>query len=438
MNANEARQWLLERKVCTRPHGLARMEFLLEALDRPQELVPSVIIGGTNGKGSVTAMLEAIMRCTGEYETGSLTSPHLRCVTERIRIQGRPMADELWLQGVQLLKKPYRVMERDESLGPASFFELVTALAFWAFRETERDIVFLEVGLGGRLDATNAAAPEISVITNIGTDHQDLLGSDRASIAREKLGILRPKRPLITGERDPLILAQFAEACKKSRSMLIPAHGDDSYTVLESTPMGHRLRLPGIDREVVFGLAGTHQLENLNVVLAVIRQLRENGFDIPPDAVADGLQQVTWPGRLQWIPGHPRILLDGAHNHEGMATLLAYLGTFPPPKPLQIILGVLENKPAQDMARKLAPFADSLAFVPPPIGRAIGREAFSDLIQGTDSRWRWFDTLPEAIAAADPEGTVLITGSLYLVGDFLTRRPQEDPPEDTSPEEECP
>ncbi|HNW34367.1 MAG TPA: Mur ligase family protein, partial [Candidatus Ozemobacteraceae bacterium] len=176
MDVSSALEWLGRRDFITGPFGLHRMEFLTERLENPQHDVPCVVIGGTNGKGSVTAMLESIVAAGGIYTTGATVSPHLVDLTERIRIQTDLLPEPLWVRGIETIQDVVKTMEREASIGTPSFFEVITALALWAFRETERDLAFVEVGLGGRLDATNIIHPAVSVITNIGTDHQELLG----------------------------------------------------------------------------------------------------------------------------------------------------------------------------------------------------------------------------------------------------------------------
>lgn len=419
MDFTSAIEWLGSRDLITGPFGLHRMEFLIERLGNPQHDVPCVVIGGTNGKGSVTALLESMVAAGNAYQTGATISPHLVSLTERIRIQTGRLPDPEWTRGVEALLDIVKLMEREPSIGTPSFFEVVTALALWSFRETDRDLAFVEVGLGGRLDATNIIHPEASVITNIGTDHQELLGSDRPSIAREKLGIIRPKVPLITGETDPAILRLFGDACREKKIPLHTVGNRQGFRLVESTPRGHRLSVDGRDSETFLPLPGEHQLNNLSIALTVIECLRKRGFDLPPDDISSGIESVHWPGRLQWIEGTPPVLLDGAHNEEGLAALTSYLDAFPPKRPLHVVFGALQKKPASLMATELAKRADSLAFVAPSTPRALSPDEFQSLILPSDPRWVLHEHLDAALAAGAASGTVLVTGSLYLVADYL-------------------
>jgi len=422
MDFSSAINWLTSPQMFTGPFGHHRMEFLLSHLDDPQEEFPAVLVGGTNGKGSVTVLLESIFSAGAEYQVGATVSPHLVDLTERVRFQCGQIPTHLWVQGTEALKKAVRVMEKEPSLGPPSFFELITALAFFAFRETYVDLAFVEVGLGGRLDATNVCHPEISVITNIGTDHKEILGPDKPSIAREKLGIIRPKRPLVTAERDPEIRKIFQETCDKVKAPLFFANPEDRFNVIKSTPRGHLLAIDGFENEIAFPLPGLHQLDNLAVVLEVVRLLSKNGFEISPDAICKGISQVSWPGRLQWLSGPPPILTDGAHNAEGLSSLVGFLEQFPMERPCHLVLGALKKKPVVEMAIALAQHADTLSFVPPTSPRSVEKSEFDSLISPLDPRWSWHESLESALAAGASSGSILVTGSLYLVADLLRLR----------------
>jgi len=402
------------------------MEYLMDKLDNPHREYACVTIGGTNGKGSVTSLLDSIMSLTSEYQIGSTISPHLVGIGERIRLQGRSLPSEWWCKGVEALQEPVQIMSREPDLGAPSFFELVTALAFWAWRENDRDLAILEVGLGGRLDATNVAYGEIAVITNIGTDHREYLGPDREAIAREKLGIVKKKSVLVTAEPDPAIRQIFVDTCKSRKAELVLVQESHGFELVQSHARGHTLKLPDVTDTFEFPLPGRHQLTNLATALTVVDRLRQHGFEISPEAVQTGIQQVRWPGRLQWINGPVPMLLDGAHNQEGLQSLVAYLQEFPLPRPAHLILGALHQKPVADMARALAPFADTLAFVPVPTGRSLNRDDFESQVAPVDSRWRWHDSIDTAVQAGVSAGaqSMLLSGSLYLLAEYFRTHPE--------------
>lgn len=415
----EAEKWILDRGTHKGPYSLDKIEYLLEELDSPQREYACILIGGTNGKGSVTAITESILLHCQDYQIGSYTSPHLLSLKERIKIQGKEVSEKLVINGVKELKEITKVMDKESSLGAPAFFEVMTALGFWAFRESDIDIALVEVGLGGRLDSTNACEPEISVITNIGTDHKQYLGDTKEKIAHEKLGIIRKNRPLITTEKDPAILDIFKKECEEKKAKLIAIEANYGFELIESTKEGHKIKLPFAEEAIFFPMPGAHQLENLSLVMAIIEQMRKNGFEISDEAIIEGIKNAHWPGRLQFIKGEPDILLDGAHNNEGLESLENYLKTFQSNEPLNIIFGALKDKPFADMAKRLEPFGHKFCFVPPTCPRCPSKEDFekSEISQ----KWNWFDNFKTALeqCKTDKNHNILVCGSLYLISDAL-------------------
>ncbi len=415
----EAEKWILDRGTHKGPYSLDKIEYLLDELKAPQREYATILIGGTNGKGSVTAITESILLHCQDYQVGTYTSPHLLSLKERIRIQGIPISEKLVINGVKELKEITKVMDKESSLGSPAFFEIMTALGFWAFRESDIDIALVEVGLGGRFDSTNASEPEISVITNIGTDHQQYLGDTKEKIAHEKLGIIRKNRPLLTTEKDPAILEIFKQECEEKKAKLDVIKPNYCFDLIESRKDGHLIKLPFSDEEVFFPLPGAHQLENLSLVMAIIEQMRKNGFEIPDEAIKEGIKSAHWAGRLQWIKGEPDILLDGAHNNEGLESLVNYLKSFLSDKPINIIFGALKDKPYAEMAKILEAFGNKCCFVPPTCPRCPSKEDFEK--SGISEKWQWFDTFNSALEACktDKEHEILVCGSLYLISDAL-------------------
>lgn len=419
MNISAVKKWVLDRGSRKGIPSLERINYILEELESPQHNFSSVVIGGTNGKGSVTSIAEAILKHADNYQIGSFTSPHLKDVQERIRLQGVPMNDGLWKNGCKLLRKIFKIMDKEPSIGSPGFFETVTALALWAFSETDRDLVLLEVGLGGRFDSTNATTPEISVITNIGSDHKEFLGETKQEIAFEKLGIIRKKRPLITSEEDPIIIEQFKARCKELDSPFIQANPDDFFKVIESTNKGHLIKTIYSDENILFKMLGNHQLKNLATALALIKQLKEHGFEIDDKSIINGIASVTWPGRLEWVDFTPPILLDSAHNIEGLRTLLDYIDKFPPKAPIYTIFGTHSSKPFQEMLMALAKVSEKVIIVPPNCPGPIKEDVMSSL-PNDDNKFLWRENVTEAIELAKENAqTILITGSIYLLSDAM-------------------
>jgi dihydrofolate synthase/folylpolyglutamate synthase len=382
--------------------GLGGIRGLLDILERPERDLDVVLIGGTNGKGSVSAMLDALLLAHGR-RTGLYTSPHLVRPNERIRIAGTDVSDEGLERSLSTVR---RACERGLGDGrleaQPSFFEVMTAAALVSFREAGTDAVILEVGLGGRLDATNATEPLVSAIVSVDLDHTQVLGTTLARIAAEKAAIARPFRPLVSGVSTPEALDVIRAHCEKIGALLIDARA----SVL---PAGMSL-----------ALTGEHQWSNAQVALVAFERFAEAlDLDASPGSVLEGFAATRWPGRLQWIPGSPSVLLDGAHNAAGAAVLAAHLAERGGPKPVAVF-GSMADKDARALLAPLAPYVSAVVTTKPPVLRADDPERLAALARelGLEAETEAdpVRALDRACAKAGPGGVVLVTGSLYLVG----------------------
>ena len=398
--------------------GLDRVRRLLGALGEPHLAVPMVLIAGTNGKSSTAALLAAICRAAG-YRTGLYTSPHLETVTERLSIDGAPI-DDRRLAG--FLQRGLEVASELESERPTSF-EALTISAFLHFREAAADLAVMEVGLGGRLDATNVGMPELSIITSISLDHERHLGVTLESIAEEKSGILRRGRPAIawaenTGVRQ--VLTERAADVGARLALIDPAAVSTS-TPAGASPQQARLRTPrGVyDLELFF--AGRHQLANLNLAVRAAEVLSDRGWPAIDDrAITRGVAGCRWPGRLEWVElgAGRRVLLDAAHNAGGLEALIDYLGGLDQ-RP-DLLFGALAEKSIDGVLPRLAAAVGRVVLTRPPAGRPGDPGRWSRHFVGsrvhvaTDLR----RALDDALAACD--GTLLVCGSLFLVGRVRT------------------
>ncbi|MCA9601034.1 MAG: bifunctional folylpolyglutamate synthase/dihydrofolate synthase, partial [Myxococcales bacterium] len=288
----------------------------LGRLGHPERHLRFVHVAGTNGKGSVSAMVASCLRAAG-FRTGLFTSPHLHRWVERIQINGRPLSKTAAAAAISEVAEAF-----DAPRAPVlSFFETTFAAALVAFRNAETDIVVLETGLGGRLDATNVVVPEVSVITGVALDHQRYLGPTLARIALEKAGILKRGVPAISGVRDRSARAVVRTEAKRRRCPLKELDSDFGADGIADLWCGaHTLT------DVELGLPGEHQHSNAALAYATLLELRAHGFDVPDRAIRHGLRAVRWPCRLEWLEGRPRVLLDAAHNPEGARALAKYLG----------------------------------------------------------------------------------------------------------------
>jgi dihydrofolate synthase/folylpolyglutamate synthase len=371
--------------------GLDRTREFLETLGWEQGAQRFLHVAGTNGKGSVCAMLESICR-SGGLTTGMFTSPHLVTFRERIRLNGDMAGRE------EIARRLARIRKVCESMAPPpTFFEITTALAFEIFREANLDVIILETGLGGRLDSTNVIRPMVSVITSVGMDHTHILGDTLAKIAWEKAGIIKPGVPVVTGPLADEAGAVVAHVAAEKGAPLI--------RVTEPLAAGE------------IGLRGSYQRMNAAIAL---RTVEAAGLDITSPRCAEGLRTVQWPGRFELVRRYGRLfILDGAHNPDAArmlaATWLETYGTWRP----SVILGVLRDKDANAICRELAAFAGEFVVVPINNPRNTAPE---DLL-GIATQWapaKVCPTLEEALSTA-PTGDIptLITGSLFLVGETL-------------------
>jgi dihydrofolate synthase/folylpolyglutamate synthase len=406
-----ALDWLFARQRFGVKLGLARMRALLAALDHPEGAFASVLVGGTNGKGSVTATLAAILHAAGR-PVGRFTSPHLTHFRERFTLAGEPVEEALLLAALE------DVRPHAERLG-ATFFEITTALACLLFARAGVEVAVMEVGLGGRFDATNALEPRLSVITGVALDHTEVLGETVAEIASEKAGILRPGRLALTGATGEA-LGVIAREAERLGAPLWRLGREISVTARDDSWRGSSLtvRTPeGAPLAVHTPLLGAHQVPNTALAVAAARAL-----GVPDAATVRGAAAVRWPGRLEPIPYEGRtFLLDGAHNPAAAAALadtLARLGA----APALLVFGTSADKDAAGMVRALAESTRAVITTRARLSpRSSPPEALAELWRGAARRVHVAEApeaaLAEALAWSRPGETVVVAGSLYLLGE---------------------
>ena len=383
--------------------GLENITAIVERLGRPDRTFKSVHVAGTNGKGSVTAMVDAALRAAG-HRTARYTSPHLADLSERFVIGGRPVAHDTLVCAVATVRDVVESLRFDGTLGvQPTFFEVTTAVAFELFRRAEVEIAVLEVGLGGRLDATNIVSPFVTAITSIALDHQLYLGSTLAEIAFEKAGIIKAGVPVVVGPVDPESLGVIARVANERGAALIRA------TPADAAPF-------------TLGLYGDHQRANAGVAVRVLEQLTARGVGVPSDAVARGLADPEWPGRLDQrrLPDGRELLLDAAHNPAGAAALATYLTAESQRRPL--VFAAMRDKDIDGMFRILLP----------AIGAAVMTRASNprsaDPGMLADSARRIAPALPIAIEPSSTDALaavwrmsprIVVAGSIFLLGDVM-------------------
>lgn len=400
----------LGNEVKTAKLGLERIGTLLEALGNPQSSLRIVHVAGTNGKGSTCAMMESALRAAG-YRTGLFTSPHLVEPTERIRIDGRPVSAESFAAAFDEVHACAEALLRQEviDLHP-TYFETVTAMALLLFRERRAEYVVLEVGLGGRLDATNIVIPKLCAITPVDFDHEAYLGKSLESIAREKAGILKPGVPAIFARQRPEAAAVL-DARAAELDIPVKRSAETGLSDIAVHRRGSDFRWRGL--ALSCPIPGEHQIENAATAIAALE-----GLHIPPEAIQLGIAQTCWPGRLERVAEGPEIILDGAHNPAGARALAAYLERFYEPDRVWLIYGTMRDKAVMEMAAILFPRARRVIVTAPAQARALRPESIRDLADH-DSIQVAAD-LRGALsiaAAAGPEDAIFITGSLFLAGE---------------------
>jgi len=415
MNINEVLDYI--HSVCWKGMmpGLERITTLLEKLGNPQKDLKFVHIAGTNGKGSTAAMTASILRKAG-YCTGLYTSPYIYQFGERMQVNGEMISDEELINIVEYVKPLADTMDETPTE-----FELITAIAFEFFKHKGCDIVVLEVGLGGLLDATNViACPEVAVITNIGLDHTDILGHTLEEIAFNKAGIIKENGHAVIYRGTPGVEAVFEKTCEEKNTKLKKANFDG--LKLKSHDLFEQVFDCGDYTDLHLPLLGDHQLHNAAVVLAVAETLQEIGWKITKKNIYDGIRDVSWPGRFDIVSRDPLFIIDGGHNPQCLEALVKNIQDYLTGRRVIALTGVLADKDYGDMYKPVLPYIEQFVCVTPPNPRRLIATELAAHLQGVGATATACETVAEgvrkAIALAGDDGVVLCFGSLYTIGDI--------------------
>ena len=393
--------------------GLENISRLLALLDNPHHGQTFIHIAGTNGKGSTAAFLAAILTQAG-YKTGLYTSPHLISFTERIRINGRHITKKDVVRLTDSIKRQSATIEN------LTYFEFVTAMALLYFKENRVDFSLLEVGMGGRLDATNVVRPLISIITNISNEHAFYLGNTLEKIANEKAGIIKKNSVLVTGATQPTVISVFKKRCNLLNSTCYQLGRDFTCTSYQKATCNYH----GLKHNLTnirLGLRGDYQAHNAALALAAVEILRDKHYPIEQKALADGLRKVSWPGRLEAVSSAPLVILDGAHNPAAMKNLKKALFNEFEFKHLLLVLGMMEDKEIGKMMRALVPSAHQVVLCKPRMDRAATTQALATTIKDVPVKCHHIDDVKNAtryaLTLAQPGDLICVTGSLFTVGE---------------------
>ena len=393
--------------------GLEHTRHLARRMGDPQAAYPSIIVGGTNGKGSTSSFLARALKSAG-YRVGLYTSPHLVDVRERIRVDGEMIGEwDFASEMTRVREEALAALAAGELALPPTYFEALTLLAFLHFRQAGVDAAVLEVGLGGRLDCTNVAEPLVSIVTNISQDHEDYLGVGLENIAREKAGIFRTGVPVFTAAKEGVPLATLCKIAEATGTPLHPAAqcavrvGPDSWR-LSCEDRAIELPLPA--------LPGRHQIANAALAVRACWALGDMGWKISADAIREGIGTARWPGRLEQVGTAPDLYLDGAHNPEGCEALAEFVKGLPHGR-RALVFAAMRDKPVAAMLRPLLPLVGALWATSVPMPRCMSPEDLAAHAgDGVRQAASPVDALREAMEWAGPDGVVIAAGSLYLVG----------------------
>ncbi|MFW6333300.1 MAG: bifunctional folylpolyglutamate synthase/dihydrofolate synthase [Thermodesulfobacteriota bacterium] len=419
--------------------GLETIQTLLAGLGNPQNDLKCIHVAGTNGKGSIASALSTILRLSG-FKVGLYTSPHLVRFNERIRIDNQPISDEDVLKAYEAVKS-IPTGEREPT-----FFEFTTAMGLYLFRRRGVEWALIETGMGGRLDATNILSPQLSIITNISLEHQEYLGDTIADIAFEKGGIIKPHTPVVTGVQQE----EAAEVLRRiAREKSAPLFRLGEQFQVETGP-DRTFTYRGMDQtwsNLRTGLAGDYQIDNAALVLAACEVLNRADIDISPESIRNGLLQNRWPGRLEIVSENPLVILDGAHNLAAAENLAGFLKKEMSDRSVTLVVGILDDKPYQEMLAHLLPNCRKVILTRPKIDRSLPTETLLKAVREIrrtdrieippDSIQQYtIQLIPSvaeavriAISSAAPDEVICIAGSLYVVGEakeYLGEESQSD------------
>jgi dihydrofolate synthase/folylpolyglutamate synthase len=418
--------------------GLERMNALMERLGNPHHQFRCIHIAGTNGKGSTAVFITSVLQSAG-YRVGLYTSPYLETFSNRISMDDRDIPPETLVANVNKVRPLVEEFSRTPGLGPLTQFEVVTSIAFNYYAGAAPDLVVIEAGLGGRLDATNIVSPLLTVITNVSRDHVNILGSTLEEVACEKAGVIKERVPLFTAAHDPIALRILRERAAEKKAPLycvVPAgetsspdacRGVVEYGRRQIIPEGQMFDCHGLKndyREVFIPLRGEYQVENATLAIGVVEYLRDHGFATDEKAIKAGLKIARWPGRLEVLQEKPRVVIDAAHNTAAVKAMIKAIHEHFSCRRLIVVVGIMEDKDAREMLSLLMEAADDIVLTRPAIERAatpqrlkaivedLGVEGVSPLIEPDLN-----GAIRRVLSLAGPDDMVLVTGSIYTISE---------------------
>lgn len=421
----EAINWINSLKNFGIKPGLQRMKWMLEQFGNPEQKIKFIHVAGTNGKGSTVSFLKNVL-VESNYRVGTFTSPYLINFTERVQVNGVDIScDDL----VQLVNKVIPIVEMTQNLecGYATEFEVITLIAILYFAEISKpDIVVWETGLGGRLDSTNVVKPILSIVTNVGYDHMNILGNDIKDIAREKAGIIKNGVPIVSGVENVEALSVIKEIGQMQASPMYQINEQFFYQIHTLNQWGSKFDFSsdfGSLSNIEIEMIGPHQIKNAAISLMALQVLIDNKeLLIDSSTIYKGMKQTSWPGRFEILFRDPTVIIDGAHNFEGAKSLKETLSLYKYRK-LIMVVGILEDKNIKKYFETIMTIVDHLIITEPQVERAAKVEEVIDVVGGISQKIdihqqkNWQKAIQEALRISTSEDLVIVTGSLFLISD---------------------
>jgi dihydrofolate synthase / folylpolyglutamate synthase len=401
-------------------YDLRRMDLILQRLDNPHLKVRSVHIAGSKGKGSTSAMIASVLSASG-YRTGLYTSPHLLNFGERIQVDGHEIPDSDVIELVGRMKPHIEAVNKDATYGKLTTFEIITVLGFLFFAERKCDITVVEVGLGGRLDATNVVQPEVCAITSISLEHTDVLGNTLGEIASEKAGIIKKGVPVVSAPQKEEVSQVIDKVSRERGAFLIRAGHDIQWKGLGYDAIHQSLRVKGrlASYAITIPLVGDYQLENAAVAVGCLEVLIDKGFHLSSETIVRGMSAVMWPGRLQVLRQAPYVVVDGAHNPYSASKLRQALKKYFVYRKATLVIGTSSDKDISGIVSELAPVFDRVIVTRSIHPRAMSVEALVEQFARLGVKAEATDdisvALPMAISGSGKDDLVCVTGSLFVV-----------------------
>lgn len=425
MNYKEAIEYVENTARFGMKLGLERTERILELLDNPHKKIKTVHIAGTNGKGSTTAMINSVLVESG-YTVGMYTSPYIEEFEERMQVNNRCIEKD---EFAKLITEISAIIARviEEEYGEPTYFEIITCAAFLYFYRKNVDLAIIEVGLGGRLDSTNVIIPEVSVITSISFDHMNILGNSLEDIAFEKGGIIKKDIPLILYPQNKSCEQVLQKLCDERNSSMIKVKDDDVKFLNNIEEKGRVKQLIEVKGNkniynIKLNLLGKHQLLNCTVSIYTLEKLIDLGYKITKESIENGLAKVRWLGRMEIMNNNPMVVIDGAHNIDGIKSLKDSIDTYFKYNNIILILGILADKEVHNMVKVIAPIAKKVITVTPHSERAKLAHELKDVVSEYNSNCVSIESYEEAyekaLGLAKQDDLILISGSLYMIGDM--------------------